>query len=196
MRAPFLCRGTDACCSNRRKQDRNGTASAIGRAYLALQVQSAPGFDVYPREIEDVLFEHPAVVDAGVIGVPVGGQDQQAKAFIVLKDGAAVDEEELIEFCRERLARYKIPRPSNSAMNRPTPSLARCSDARLWLRSKPRKDPQANSSPGTQRLSLRYWQPEVLPSCRDERLACRTQPGPLRRVPSRSCQNLPRSQLR
>jgi long-chain acyl-CoA synthetase len=73
-------------------------------------ILAAGGFNVYPREIQDVLFEHPAVVDAGVIGVPVGGQDQRAKAFIVLEDGAAVDEEEFIEFCRERLARYKIPR--------------------------------------------------------------------------------------
>ncbi len=73
-------------------------------------ILAAGGFNVYPREIEDVLFEHTAVVDAGVIGVPVGGQDQRAKAFVVLDEGANVTEEELIEFCRERLARYKIPR--------------------------------------------------------------------------------------
>jgi long-chain acyl-CoA synthetase len=66
------------------------------------------GFNVYPREIEDVLYEHPAVREAGVIGVPVGGTDQRVKAFVVV-DGV-VDAEELIEFCRERLARYKIPR--------------------------------------------------------------------------------------
>ena len=66
------------------------------------------GFNVYPREIEDVLYEHPAVREAGVIGVPVGGQDQRVKAFVVV-DGE-VEADELIEFCRERLARYKIPR--------------------------------------------------------------------------------------
>lgn len=73
-------------------------------------ILAAGGFNVYPREVEDALFEYPAVVDAGVIGVPVGGQDQRVKAFVVLEDGASVTEEELIEFCRDRLARYKLPR--------------------------------------------------------------------------------------
>jgi long-chain acyl-CoA synthetase len=73
-------------------------------------ILAAGGFNVYPREIEDALFEHPAVTDAGVIGVPVGGQDQLVKAFVVLEEGASLTEGELIEFCRERLARYKLPR--------------------------------------------------------------------------------------
>jgi len=73
-------------------------------------ILAAGGFNVYPREIEDVLFEHPAVVDAGVIGVPVDGQDQRVKAFVVLEERASLTEEELIEFCRGRLARYKLPR--------------------------------------------------------------------------------------
>ena len=73
-------------------------------------ILAAGGFNVYPREVEDALFEHPAVVDAGVIGVPVGGQDQRVKAFVVLEEGAAVTAEELIAFCRNRLARYKLPR--------------------------------------------------------------------------------------
>ena len=51
-----------------------------------------------------------AIVDAGVIGVPVGGQDQRVKAFVVLEDGVAATEDEIISFCRERLARYKLPR--------------------------------------------------------------------------------------
>jgi long-chain acyl-CoA synthetase len=71
-------------------------------------ILASGGFNVYPREIEDVLYEHPAVREAGVIGVPVGGSDQRVKAFVVV-DGE-VDAEELIAFCRERLARYKIPR--------------------------------------------------------------------------------------
>jgi long-chain acyl-CoA synthetase len=73
-------------------------------------ILAAGGFNVYPREIEDVLFEHPAVIDAGVIGVPVGGQDQRVKAFVVLAEGESASGEELIDFCRERLARYKLPR--------------------------------------------------------------------------------------
>ena len=71
-------------------------------------ILASGGFNVYPREIEDVLYEHPAVREAGVIGVPVGGQNQRVKAFVAVDD--PVDEEALIAFCRERLARYKIPR--------------------------------------------------------------------------------------
>ena len=73
-------------------------------------ILAAGGFNVYPREVEDALFEHPAVVDVGVIGIPVGSQDQRVKAFVVLEEGQAVTEQELITFCSERLARYKLPR--------------------------------------------------------------------------------------
>ncbi len=73
-------------------------------------ILAAGGFNVYPREVEDALFEHQDVVDAGVIGVPVGGQDQRVKAFVVLEEGKILTEDDLIEFCRDRLARYKLPR--------------------------------------------------------------------------------------
>jgi long-chain acyl-CoA synthetase len=73
-------------------------------------ILAAGGFNVYPREVEDALFEHPDVVDAGVIGVPVGSPDQRVKAFVVIDEGREVTEAELIDFCRDRLARYKIPR--------------------------------------------------------------------------------------
>jgi long-chain acyl-CoA synthetase len=73
-------------------------------------ILAAGGFNTYPREIEDVLYEHPKVMEAAVIGVPVGGSDQRAKAFIVLREGETTTEEEIMEFCRERLARYKVPK--------------------------------------------------------------------------------------
>ncbi len=73
-------------------------------------ILAAGGFNVYPREVEDALFEHPDVVDVGVIGVPVGSPDQRVKAFVVIDEGKTVTEAELIDFCRDRLARYKIPR--------------------------------------------------------------------------------------
>ena len=73
-------------------------------------ILAAGGLNVYPREVEDCLYEHPAVAEAGVIGIPPGGTDQRAKAFVVLREGASATEEELIEFCRERLARYKVPK--------------------------------------------------------------------------------------
>lgn len=73
-------------------------------------ILAAGGFNVYPREVEDALFEHPAVIDVGVIGIPVGSQDQRVKAFVVLEEGAVVSEEELIAFCSGKLARFKLPR--------------------------------------------------------------------------------------
>lgn len=72
-------------------------------------ILSSEGFNIYPREVEDVLFEHPGVAEAGVIGVPPDGHRQRVKAFVVRAEGSKVTEEELKAFCRERLARYKVP---------------------------------------------------------------------------------------
>lgn len=70
----------------------------------------AGGYNIYPREVEEVLYEHPAVREAAVIGVPDPYRGETVKAFIVLKDGAHVTEQELDAFCRQRLAAYKVPR--------------------------------------------------------------------------------------
>lgn len=70
----------------------------------------ASGFNVYPREVEDVLFDHPAVREAAVIGVPDAYRGETVKAFVVLREGTAAEPEELDAFCRERLAPYKVPR--------------------------------------------------------------------------------------
>lgn len=68
------------------------------------------GFNVYPREVEEVLFAHPAVADVAVVGIPDGDKGQSIKAFVVLKPGSAAGEAALIEHCRAQLARYKAPR--------------------------------------------------------------------------------------
>ena len=67
------------------------------------------GFQVWPREIEEVLTSHPAVMEAGVAGVPDDAKGEVAHAWIVLKAGASVTAEELRAFCREHLAPYKVP---------------------------------------------------------------------------------------
>ena len=67
------------------------------------------GFQVWPREIEEVLAAHPAVMEAGVAGVPDDVKGEVAHAWVVLKAGSSVTAEELRSFCRERLAPYKVP---------------------------------------------------------------------------------------
>ncbi len=70
----------------------------------------ASGYKIYPREVEEVLFEHPAVQLAAVVGVPDPKRGETVKAFIVLKPGKTATEEEIINFCKERLAPYKVPK--------------------------------------------------------------------------------------
>lgn len=68
------------------------------------------GFNIYPREVEEVLYEHPKVREAAVIGVPDTKYGESVKAFISVKEGEELTEEEIIQFCKENLAKYKIPR--------------------------------------------------------------------------------------
>ena len=70
----------------------------------------AGGFNIYPREVEEVLFECPKIKEAAVVGVPDPYRGETVKAFVVLKDGVTATEDEIIAFCRERLASYKTPR--------------------------------------------------------------------------------------
>jgi long-chain acyl-CoA synthetase len=67
------------------------------------------GFQVWPREVEEVLTSHPAVLEAGVAGVTDADRGEAVKAWIVLKPAASVSPEELQAWCRERLAPYKVP---------------------------------------------------------------------------------------
>ncbi|MBW1866593.1 MAG: AMP-binding protein, partial [Deltaproteobacteria bacterium] len=67
------------------------------------------GFNVYPRDIEEVFFEHPKVQEATAIGVPHPVRGEQVKVFVVLKEGQTATREELIDFCKGKLATYKLP---------------------------------------------------------------------------------------
>ena len=68
------------------------------------------GENLYPKEIEEFLYTHPAVSDVQVIGVPDKKYGEEAMACIILKKGAAATEEEIRKYCVERLARHKVPR--------------------------------------------------------------------------------------
>ncbi len=73
-------------------------------------ILGAGGFNIYPREVEEVLYQHPKVKECAAVGVPVPGKGERVKAFVVLKEGETATEEEIIEFCRDNLTRYKVPK--------------------------------------------------------------------------------------
>ena len=86
---------------------------ADGYAYIVdrkKDVVNVGGMKVYPREVEEVLFQHPAVQDVAAIGIPDVQHGEVVKAFVVRKPGTSVTAEELIAFVRERIAHYKAPR--------------------------------------------------------------------------------------
>jgi long-chain acyl-CoA synthetase len=68
------------------------------------------GFNIYPREVEEVLYAHPAVAEAAVVAMPDPTLGEEVAAFVALKSGATADAETLIAWCRERLAAFKYPR--------------------------------------------------------------------------------------
>jgi long-chain acyl-CoA synthetase len=87
--------------------DADGYAFIVDRKKDMINVG---GMKVWPREVEEVLFQHPAVLDVAVIGVPDPEHGEVVKAYVVRKPGAAVTSDELVAFVRERIAHYKSPR--------------------------------------------------------------------------------------
>lgn len=70
----------------------------------------AGGFNIYPREIDEVLYQHPKISEAVSLGVPDPYRGETVKAFVVLRPGESATAQEIMEFCRERLTGYKVPR--------------------------------------------------------------------------------------
>ncbi len=68
------------------------------------------GYNIYPREIEEVLYEHPKVQDAAAIGVPHTRRGEAIKIFIVIKRGETLGRQEILDWCRDKLAAYKVPK--------------------------------------------------------------------------------------
>lgn len=88
------------------KLDEDGYLTITDRKKNMIDVS---GLKVYPREVEEVLFEHPAVAEVAVIGIPHKFKGETVKAFIVLRDNETATEAEMIDFCKGRLARFKVP---------------------------------------------------------------------------------------
>ena len=70
----------------------------------------ASGFNIFPQEIDEILFSHPKVLEACTIGIPDAYRGEAPKSFVVPKPGEQLSKEELSAFCKERLAAYKVPK--------------------------------------------------------------------------------------
>jgi long-chain acyl-CoA synthetase len=88
------------------QMDKDGYFSIVDRKKDTI---IAGGFNIYPREIEEVLYAHPQVLETAVIGVPDPYRGETVKAFIVLRPGQQVTKEEITTYCREKLASFKVP---------------------------------------------------------------------------------------
>ncbi len=86
--------------------DKDGYFYIVGRKK---EMIITGGFNVYPQEIESVLYEHPSVKEAAVIGVPHEYSGERVKAFVVVKD-SSISEGELVAYCYEHLTKYKVPK--------------------------------------------------------------------------------------
>jgi long-chain acyl-CoA synthetase len=87
--------------------DEDGYISIVDRKKDMIIVS---GYNVYPREVEEVLFKHPAVADVSVIGIPDDYQGESVMAVVVLKPGQSATEQEIIDYCRNEIAVFKCPR--------------------------------------------------------------------------------------
>jgi acyl-CoA synthetase (AMP-forming)/AMP-acid ligase II len=90
-----------------------GYVDAEGYLYLKDRIKDmvvSGGENIYPVEVENAIANHPSVLDVAVIGIPNETFGESLLAFVVLRDGAAMNAHELVEFCRDKIAGYKIPR--------------------------------------------------------------------------------------
>jgi long-chain acyl-CoA synthetase len=121
FKGPQMCGGYYAMPEETEKSVRDGWfyTGDIGRmdeeGYLYIVDRKkdmiiAGGYNIYPREIDEVLYEHPGVLEACTVGIPHEYRGETVKAFIVRKPGAKLSETDLDTFCRERLAAYKVPK--------------------------------------------------------------------------------------
>jgi long-chain acyl-CoA synthetase len=96
----FLCTGDVA------KMDEEGYFYIVDRIKDMI---ISGGYNVYPRDIDEVLYEHPKILEACAVGIPHPKRGEAVKVFVVLKQGQTMTEQEVIDYCAERLAKYKLP---------------------------------------------------------------------------------------
>jgi long-chain acyl-CoA synthetase len=108
--------------------DADGYLTILGREK---DVIIRGGFNVYPREIEEVLLTHPGIIQAAVVGVPHRTHGEEIQAFVVPAPGAALTEQELIDWCRTTMAAYKYPRIIEFRDLLPTNAVGKVSKADL-----------------------------------------------------------------
>ncbi|MDD4242563.1 MAG: AMP-binding protein, partial [Smithellaceae bacterium] len=90
-----------------------GQADEDGYIYIVDRKKDmiiAGGFNIYPREVDEALYRHPKIAEAVTVGVPHEYRGETVKAFVVVKPGENLTQEEVVEFCRSKLAAYKVPK--------------------------------------------------------------------------------------
>jgi long-chain acyl-CoA synthetase len=88
------------------RMDEDGYFSVVDRKKEMIIVS---GFKVYPREVDEVLYAHPEVLEAAAVGVPHPSKGEVVKAFVVLRPGATATAQQLVDHCRANLAPFKVP---------------------------------------------------------------------------------------
>ncbi len=108
--------------------DEEGYLYVVGRRKDMIK---SGGISIYPLEIEEVLYSHPEVLEAAVIGLPDPEWGEVTKAVVVLKEKAGTQAQELIQFCRDRLAPYKVPKSLTFASALPHTNLGKVDKQKL-----------------------------------------------------------------
>lgn len=98
---------------------------------LPEKVVKSGGISVYPLEIESVIYNHPEVLEAAVIGVPDTQWGEAVKAVVVLKAGSSLKAEALIGFCKERLSAYKVPKSVEIGSSLPLTEIGKVNKVKL-----------------------------------------------------------------
>ncbi len=113
------------------------------------------GFNVYPREIDEVLAEHPKIFEAVAVGVPHGTRGETIKVFVVPKPDVTLTKEEVIAHCRKKLAQYKVPRTVEFRAELPKSAVGKILRRLLLAEELQRKQAKGDVSAGTTRASAK-----------------------------------------